>query len=259
MAKWVLLFGGIAIIAGNIFGIYSMYQPRVGPIGNGEIPNHVWVSIISSVLAGLIAIAQFVVLLFYDNHKKKFPRLETERFLLRPIEASDTKEVFHYFSQDEVTKYYDLNTFKDIKEAKILIENWQKRYHKKEGFRWGIATKKENKIIGSCGYHNWEKEHFKAEIDFEVTPEFWRKGVMTEVLQSILRYGFEAMELNRIEALYDIENLASKKTLEKAGFVYEGVLRQSAFEKGHFCDAAICSLLKKEHVQKHKLFNTLPN
>ena len=249
MAKWVLLFGGIAIIAGNIFGIYSMYQPRVGPIGNGEIPNHVWVSIISSVLAGLIAIAQFVVLLFYDNHKKKFPRLETERFLLRPIEASDTKEVFHYFSQDEVTKYYDLNTFKDIKEAKVLIENWQKKYHKKEGFRWGIATKKENKIIGSCGYHNWEKEHFKAEIGFEVTPEFWRKGVMTEVLQSILRYGFEAMELNRIEALYDIENLASKKTLEKAGFVYEGVLRQSAFEKGHFCDAAICSLLKKEHVQ----------
>ena len=259
MAKWVLLFGGIAIIAGNIFGIYSMYQPRVGPIGNGEIPNHVWVSIISSVLAGLIAIAQFVVLLFYDNHKKKFPRLETERFLLRPIEASDAKEVFHYFSQDEVTKYYDLNTFKDIKEAKVLIENWQKKYHKKEGFRWGIATKKENKIIGSCGYHNWEKEHFKAEIGFEVTPEFWRKGVMTEVLQSILRYGFEAMELNRIEALYDIENLASKKTLEKAGFVYEGVLRQSAFEKGHFCDAAICSLLKKEHVQKHKLFNTLPN
>jgi ribosomal-protein-alanine N-acetyltransferase len=255
MRKWLLLFGGLAILVGNVWGIYSMYQPRVGPIGNGKIADQVWVSISISSLTGLFVIAQSVVFFLYDNHKKRFPRLETERFLLRPIEISDAKDVYHYFSQDEVTKYYDLNTFKDIREAKVLIENWQKRYHKKEGLRWGIATKEDNKIIGSCGYHNWEKEHFKAEVGFEVTPEFWRKGVMTEVLEPVLRYGFEAMELNRIEALYDPENLASKKTLEKAGFVYEGVLRQSAFEKGYFCDAAICSLLKKENVPQHKLFN----
>lgn len=248
MGKWILLFGGLAILASNAWGIYSMYQPRVGPIGNGEIANYVWVSILLSILAGLIAIAQFVVLLLYDNHKKRFPRLETDRFLLRPIEASDAREVFHYFSQDEVTKYYDLNTFKDLKEAKVLIKNWQKRYHKKQGIRWGIATKEDNKIIGSCGYHEWEKDHFKAEIGFEVTPEFWQKGVMTEVLQSVISYGFETMELNRIEALFDPENMASQKTLEKAGFVHEGTLRKSAFEKGQFCDAAICSLLKEEFV-----------
>ncbi|SDN46426.1 ribosomal-protein-alanine N-acetyltransferase [Psychrobacillus sp. OK028] len=249
MGKWILLLGGLAILAGNAWGIYTMYQPRVGPIGNGEIANYIWVSIFFGFLAGLIAIAQFVVLLLYDSHKKRFPKLETERFFLRQIEASDAKEVFRYFSKDEVTKYYDLNTFKDIKEAKVLIKNWQRRYHKKEGFRWGIALKQDNKIIGSCGYHNWEKEHFKAEVGFEVTPEFWRQGVMTEVLQPILRYGFDTMELNRIEALYDPENVASQNTLANAGFVYEGILRKSAFEKGHFCDAAICSLLKEEFVQ----------
>lgn len=249
MAKWMLLFAGIAIIVGNAWGIYSMYQPKVGPIGSGEIANSVWVSIIFSTLAGAIAITQFVALLIHDNHKKRFPTLETERFILRPIEISDAKEVFHYFSKDEVTKYYDLDTFEDVKEAKILIVNWQKKYLKKEGIRWGIATKEENKIIGSCGYHNWEKTHFKAEIGFEVAPDFWRKGIMIEVLQPIIRYGFELMDLNRIEALFDPDNIASKKTLEKAGFVYEGTFRKSAFEKGRFCDEAICSLLKKEFVQ----------
>lgn len=164
MGKWILLLGGLAILVGNAWGIYSLYQPRVGPIGNGKIANYIWVSIFLSILAGLIAIAQFVVLLLNENHKKRFPILETERFILRPIEASDAKEVFHYFSKDEVTKYYDLNTFKDIKEAKDLIINWQTRYQKKEGFRWGIALKQDNKIIGSCGYHNWERNILKRRL-----------------------------------------------------------------------------------------------
>ncbi|WP_391205171.1 GNAT family N-acetyltransferase [Psychrobacillus sp. L4] len=181
------------------------------------------------------------------NIFNNFPHIETERFRLRPIEVSDANEVFHYFSLDEVTKYYDLDTFTDVAEAIQLIENWQKRFAINEGIRWGIATKSENKIIGSCGYHNWEKEHFKAEVGFEVTPEYWQQGVMTEVLPIVMQYGFEEMGLFRIEALYDPENTASKKTLEKAGFIYEGTLRKSSFEKGRFCDAAICSILKEEY------------
>lgn len=178
----------------------------------------------------------------------EFPQLETRRFKLRLLEVDDAKEVFHYFSQNQVTEYYDLDTFTNITEAEKLIENWKKRFLENEGIRWGIARKEDNKIIGSCGYHNWEKEHFKAEVGFEVTPEFWQRGVMTEVLKPIIQYGFEKMELYRIEALYDPANTASKKTLEKAGFMYEGTLRKSSFEKGKFCDAAICSILKEEYV-----------
>ena len=62
----------------------------------------------------------------------------------------------------------------------------------------------------------------------------------------ILKYGFEEMALNRIEGYYDPENLASLKSLEKAGNTFEGVLRKAAYEKGVFCDAAVCSLLKEE-------------
>jgi ribosomal-protein-alanine N-acetyltransferase len=180
------------------------------------------------------------------NIINNFPQIETERFRLRPIEVDDANEVFHYFSQDKVTKYYDLDTFTGTDEAVRLIENWKKRFANNEGIRWGIAIKPENKIIGSCGFHSWEKDHFKAEVGFEVAPEYWQKGVMTEVLQHVLQYGFEEMGLFRIEALYDPENIASKKTLEKAGFIYEGTLRKSSFEKGRFCDAAICSILKEE-------------
>lgn len=246
MAKWIILFAGIFVLGINAYAVYDMYQPKVGPIGNGEISSYVWIAVFFSVLPGILAIAQFFGLFAYDQRNKRFPIMETDRFILRQIEMSDAEEVFHYFSKDEVMKYYDLDVLKDVSEARRIIKNWQNKYHKNEGLRWGIATKEDNKIIGSCGFHNWEKEHFKAEIGFEVTPEYWRSGVMTEVLQPILAYGFEKMELHRIEALYDPDNTASKKTLEKAGFIYEGTLRESAFEKGQFCDASICSLLKKE-------------
>ncbi|WP_144510753.1 GNAT family N-acetyltransferase [Bacillus sp. FJAT-22090] len=183
------------------------------------------------------------------NRLKNFPEIETDRYLLRAIEMSDAEEIFHYFSKDEVTKYYDLDTFVEVNEAIRLIENWQTRFVNNEGIRWGIATKEDNKLIGSCGFHNWEKEHFKAEVGFEVTPAYWQKGVMTEVLQEVLRYGFHQMGLYRIEALYDPANEASKRTLEKSGFTYEGTLRKSSFEKGRFCDAAICSILKEEYIK----------
>ena len=246
MVKWFILFGGIVLLGINFYAVYDVYQPKVGPIGSGRISMYFWISIFISTLSGIIAISQFFVLFAYDQRNKNFPRMETKRFVLRQIELTDAEEVFYYFSQDEVMKYYDLDVLKDVSEARRIIKNWQTKYHKNEGLRWGIATKEDNKIIGSCGFHNWEKEHFKAEIGFEVTPEYWRSGVMTEVLQPILSYGFEKMELHRIEALYDPDNMASKKTLEKAGFIYEGTLRESAFEKGQFCDASICSLLKKE-------------
>ncbi|WP_409295337.1 GNAT family N-acetyltransferase [Peribacillus sp. SCS-26] len=175
-----------------------------------------------------------------------FPEMKTDRFILREIEQKDAPELFHYFSKDEVTQYYDLDTFTELSQAKGLIASMAERFDQKIGIRWGIADKRTNKIIGSAGFHNWVKEHYKAELGFEVTPEYWRQGVMTEVLPFILSYGFKEMTLHRIEAMYDPENTASKATLFKQGFTFEGILRQASFEKGRFCDAAVCSLLKSE-------------
>ena len=180
------------------------------------------------------------------NLPNTFPVLETNRFILRQMEKKDAQNVFDYFSKDEVTKYYDLDSFTELNQADEIINRWNERFKKNDGIRWGIESRRDNKLIGSCGYHSWEKEHYKAEIGFEVHPNYWRQGVMSEVLAIILKYGFDNMELNRIEAYYDPENIASKSCLEKAGFIYEGLLRKAAFEKGVFCDAAVCSILKEE-------------
>ena len=183
----------------------------------------------------------------------EFPVLFTDRFTLRKLEERDAEAVFSYFSKDEVTRYYDLESFTDLGQALEIISCWAERFEKNEGYRWGIAETATDKIIGSCGYHNWDKEHYKAEIGFELHPDYWRKGVMSEVLRPVIAFGYNEMNVNRIEAFYDPDNLASKSCLEKAGFIFEGVLRQAAYEKGVFCDAAVCSMLRDEYMKKQSL------
>ena len=70
MRKWFLLILGVIVIAINSWRIYDMFQPKVGPIGNGNIANHVWVSIISGLVIGVLGIAQFFILLVFEKKKE---------------------------------------------------------------------------------------------------------------------------------------------------------------------------------------------
>lgn len=176
-----------------------------------------------------------------------FPQLETERFILRKLSFDDADDLFDYFSNDEVTKYYDLDSFVEVRQARDLIQSWNSRYLENKGYRWAITVKPDNRVIGTCGYHNWAKEHFKAEIGYELHPTYWRQGVMREVLQEIMRFGFEDLGLNRIEAFIDPDNINSRYLLEKTGFSEEGYLKQCFYEKGQFVDAVLFALLKEQY------------
>lgn len=130
-----------------------------------------------------------------------FPVLETERLFLRQLTQNDAKDLFEYFSLDEVMEYYDLETFTQLKDAEKFITHFNTEFENKRGFRWALELKSEKKVIGSCGYHNWFREHFKAESGYELHPEFWGQSYMKEAMLSILTFGFETMHLHRVEPL----------------------------------------------------------
>ena len=73
---------------------------------------------------------------------------------------------------------------------------------------------------------------------------------MTEAIQALIPFGFEAFDLHRIEAFIDPANISSRKLLEKVGLQAEGVLRDYFFEKGKFVDAEIFSLLKRDYLMR---------
>ncbi|BCG59452.1 hypothetical protein PUR_28770 [Paenibacillus sp. URB8-2] len=91
------------------------------------------------------------------------------------------------------------------------------------------------------------KNHYKAEIGYELTPEYWRQGYMTEVIQKIIEFGFNNLGLNRIEAFVEPENVGSRKVLEKIGLSEEGTLKEHFYWRNRFVETVIYAILKKDY------------
>lgn len=181
---------------------------------------------------------------------QEFPVLETKRLILRELVKSDVEDLFEIFSSDEVMKYYGMFPIESQEELLKVIENFSKGFEEERIIRWGIQTKDTGKIIGTCGYHNWNKKHFRSEIGYELSKEYWHKGYMTEALKEILDYGFTHMNLNRIEGIVYPENLASQNTLIRMGFREEGLLREYMCFRGQMTNVLMFSLLKREYADR---------
>ncbi|MGE1015812.1 GNAT family N-acetyltransferase [Bacillus wiedmannii] len=175
-----------------------------------------------------------------------FPVLETERLILREITKEDSKAIFDYFSRENVTQFYGMNSFKDLKEAETLVENFQSAFHDKRGIRWGIVTKTENEFIGTIGFHAWSPQHKRTEIGYEIHPDYWRKGYISEAVRTVITYGFNKWDLNRIGAIIFTDNIASHKSVQKFGFKQDGLLREYMYQNNHPNDVISYSLLKSE-------------
>ena len=83
-------------------------------------------------------------------------------------------------------------------------------------------------------------------IGYVLGEKFWNKGYMTEALDAVIAYLFDATAVNRIEATHDIANPGSGKVMEKAGMTFEGILRQAARNNQGVVDIAIYSILRAD-------------
>jgi [ribosomal protein S5]-alanine N-acetyltransferase len=182
-----------------------------------------------------------------DRIFERFPVLETERLRLQQITNEHAFDLFAYFSRDDLTKYYDIDTFYKIGQSFSLIHFFKRRFHNREGIRWGLIHKETNRLIGTCGFHRIEKVNRKAELGYELSPDYWQQGFMTEAARRIVEFGFHDMDLHRIEAYYFEDNSASRQLLLKLGFQREGMLKARFFKHGDFVDAVVAALLKPEY------------
>lgn len=179
-----------------------------------------------------------------------FPILETERLTLRQVTQEDADNLLVYLSDVDVMKYYGLEPFKSINDAFDEISWYQSIFEKGTGIRWGITLKEQDEIIGSCGFFNKVAQHHRAEIGFELSKEHWGKGIASEAIKTVLYYGFEQMDLQRIEALIEPPNITSQKVVERQGFIREGLLRNYEYTCGKFDNLYMYSLLKQDYQER---------
>ena len=175
-----------------------------------------------------------------------FPILETERLWLRPLTPADTDFVFQHFSDPAVTQYLmDEPPVTAYAQAEAIVQFYQDPAGKNYN-RWGLIRKSDQQLIGTCGYHKWEKRYCRAEIGYDLGVNFWGHGYMAEALRIVFHHGFACMNLNRIEALVYVGNDRSLRLLRQLGFKQEGVLRDYFYLAGKFYDHALLSLLRRE-------------
>jgi len=177
-----------------------------------------------------------------------FPVLETERFILRKGTVDDGNDIFELYANENVVKYLPLNLFESPDDAMVEINWYEKIFKEQIGLRWVIEEAKTKKVIGTCGYLNYEKEHNRIEMGYDLNPVYWGQGIMQETLGKIIHFAFTSMAINKIEAKVEPENKASIRLLEKLKFCQEGVLRQHEFEKGKYVDLVLFSMLKSEYI-----------
>ena len=184
-----------------------------------------------------------------QENKKKFflPKIETKRLILRKFTQKDFNDLYEYASDNKVTQYLSWDTYENIDMAVEYIDNILEKYAKNEVAPWGIEWKENSKLIGSIDFVQYDKKNFSAEIGYVLNRDYWNKGIMTEALKEVIRFGFERMSLIRIETKLNVLNLPSERVMQKNGLKYEGTLRKKEFLKGKFIDIKYYSILKDEY------------
>ena len=115
-----------------------------------------------------------------------FPSLQTERLRLRGLTPDDLEFVFQHFADPDIGRYlHDEELITTRQEAQAIID-----FYIEPGpmpyNRWLIIDKSDNIPMGTCGYHNWHKKHFRAEIGYDLGKAFWKQGFMREALVVVL-------------------------------------------------------------------------
>lgn len=173
------------------------------------------------------------------------PTLETARLYLRPLSEHDAPDIFEMTSDPEVAKMTAMFVLHQcLEDTCKYIEMLQKGFQIKKSSMWAVVSKESGKVIGLAGFVYDNPEHAKAEIGYALARSHWNCGYATEATQEIIRYGFEQMNLCRIQATVHEQNVGSIRVLEKCGMSYEGYLRNYYFTQGKPSDRRMYAVVR---------------
>lgn len=152
--------------------------------------------------------------------------LNTARLRLRPYLPGDAQAMFAGWANDErVTRYLTWQPHGNIAVTEQLIAQWVESYQSDTVYRWGITMGGE--LIGDISVVSWQEDNEACEIGYCLAYDHWGQGIMTEALQSVMRYLFDSIGFHRVMIRHEADNPASGRVMQKAGLLYEGCLRQA--------------------------------
>jgi len=175
-----------------------------------------------------------------------FEYVDTPRLRLRLVSDEQYAEILHSASDNELALFFGFSRAEQVQAERAKAQKGVATYNRL--FRvFHILQPQDQRNIGWCGFHSWYTEHSRAEIGYALhSSDDWGRGYMSEVLPFVLQYGWEALQLHRIEAFIGPENSASLRLVQKLGFIQEGHLRQHYRKQGRIEDSLVFALLRSD-------------
>ncbi len=169
--------------------------------------------------------------------------LESEKVRLRPMQPADLPKFVEWLADAEVRRW--LAAVQEPPTLQDEIDWYESTRANPDSVLWSIETL-DGQLVGTIELRLSPASH-RAELGIAIQDKSqWNKGYGTDAVNLVLDYGFNDLDLNRVELTTDAENLRGRHCYEKCGFVEEGVLRQHRFVEGRFGDTISMSVLREE-------------
>ena len=165
-----------------------------------------------------------------------------DRITLRAVEREDLSDYVRWLNDPVVLEYFG----NQVPLALVQEEKWYDDMLRDPSLR-AFAVEFEGQHVGNAGFGNIDGRNASAEVGLFIgSPEMWDRGLGSDVLKTLVRFGFEQMNLNRIYLQVFAGNQRAIHLYEKVGFRHEGRWRQAGFRHGRYHDLLWMSVLREE-------------
>ena len=169
------------------------------------------------------------------------PTLETKRLVLRKLLYTDQEDIFEYAKKPTVAEHVLWEPHKTEFDTIQFLNLVYESYNHNQAAPWGITVKKVDKVIGTVGFVNWNREDNIAEIGYALDEKYWNQGFVTEAVFKVINFGFEKLKLHKIISRCKPQNVGSFRVLEKCGFNFDGLVENQMQIKGRWEDMKLYS------------------
>ena len=150
--------------------------------------------------------------------------LHTPRARLREVRPDDAEALLDIYGHPEGVRYLGRPP-QTLEQVQARLQRMREDIERGEAAFWVMTDPGADRAVAYLGFFRWDPPHQSAELGYVLAPDRWGQGLMREVLPVLVRHGFEALGLHRMEARIDPGNVASIKLAGRLGFRPEGALR----------------------------------
>jgi RimJ/RimL family protein N-acetyltransferase len=172
--------------------------------------------------------------------------LRAEGIILRPWRDEDAPAVTAACQDPEIVRWLPIIPSPYSEEdARAFLEQLRLNWDLGEAFGFAVVDEEDGELLGAITMRMLRFS--TGHIGYWVVPAARGRGVATNALKALCRWGVDDLRLKRLELMTDPRNVASQRVAEKAGFQREGVLRSTLeYRDGSRTDSLMFSLLPAE-------------